>query len=188
MTSQAPIAWDDLFAFIDEAKVMARRLLVREHATSMHPTELVLAALRRQRCSDQDWNEVSWASREYFFGAIYKAMRRALIDHARLRSTQKQQAVTLVAPEAFSILLEQHDIRRSLETEPEVIDELLQGLQELRVQEPAWAETVDYRFFGGLTLEETASMQGVSVRTVQRNWQRAKLVLYRRIREKLAEG
>ena len=54
-------------------------------------------------------------------------------------------------------------------------------------EEPGWAETVEHRFLSGLTLEETADIQEVSVKTIQRNWTRAKLVLYQSLRQKLGE-
>jgi hypothetical protein len=87
-----PITWDQLHALMDELRAMARALLALEgNARSLHqPTALVLSALRRQVPGGTDqievnWNEITWPNRQYFFGAMYKAMWRALRRSGRNR-------------------------------------------------------------------------------------------------------
>ena len=80
------LSWDELYPFLEEVKALARGLLRHEHHASLQTTALVLSALRRQRHADQDWQTVTWANRQYFFGALYRAMTRALLDHARMRA------------------------------------------------------------------------------------------------------
>ena len=151
----------------------------------MQATELMISALRRQRRSDQSWEEVTWVNREYFFGALYCAMRRALIDHARARKATKRQNEIALAPEDFASVLDRHDIENATDETPEIIEALMQALSELGEAQSNWATMIEYRFFGGLTLEETASIMEVSVPTIQRWWRRARLVLHKRVNERL---
>lgn len=184
--SDAPISWDDLGVLLAEAKAMARGLLLREQGASLKSTELVLTALGRLRRPDQDWQEVQWANRKYFFGALYKAMSRALIDHARKRKAQKRALETRLEPEQFAQALSNQDIRASLDREPELVESLMCALEELREHQPDWVVMIEHRYFGGLTLEETASMMGVSSKTIQRWWMQARLILFDAVREDLA--
>jgi hypothetical protein len=88
---EEPITWDQLDGLMQELRGMARALLALEgNAQSLQqPTALVLTALRRQvpggtqDRTEVNWNEITWPNRKYFFGAMYKAMWRALRDHAR---------------------------------------------------------------------------------------------------------
>lgn len=80
------LSWDDVVLLLDERKAMAWGLLRRERHASLQTTALVVSALRRQRLADQDWECVTWANRQYFFGALYRAMERVVLDHARVRA------------------------------------------------------------------------------------------------------
>lgn len=109
--------------------------------------------------------------RSYFFGAAARAMRQILVDHARHRMRQKrgggQRQVTLE---------EQHLLADHFAAEVLDLDEALHRLSEL---EPRAARVVECRFFGGLSVEETAGVLGVSTRTIKRDWIMAKAWLYR---------
>ena len=172
------LSWDELYPLLEEGKALARGLLRREHHASLHTTALVLSALRRQRPADQDWQTVTWANRQYFFGALYRAMTRALLDHARARARRREIPVR---PEDLEI----DDVRHALEREPAQVVALLDALAELKHQQPQWAEALEHRFYGGLTLEETARMMAVDERTIRRWWDRARPVLAHRILELL---
>ena len=74
VTMDDHLSWDELYPFMEEVKALARGLLRHEHHASLQTTALVLSALRRQRHADQDWQTVTWANRQYFFGALYRAM------------------------------------------------------------------------------------------------------------------
>lgn len=185
MQPDDPIGWDDLSGLFEECRAMAHALLLREQGASIQSTALVLTALRRQRRTDQDWQEVRWANRKYFFGAIYKAMRRALIDQARHRKSQKRQRETTLDPERFARVLEHYSIDTHLNEEPEIVAALMQTLEDLKHEEPDWAAMIEHRFFSGLTLNETAAMMDVSVKTIQRWWLRARLVLHERLKTDL---
>jgi RNA polymerase sigma factor (sigma-70 family) len=168
------LSWDALYPFLDEVKALARGLLRHEHHASLQTTALVLSALRRQRHADQDWQTVTWANRQYFFGALYRAMTRALLDHARARARRREVPVR---PED----LEVYDLQHALAREPAQVVALLDALAELKQQQPQWGEAIEHRFYGGLTLEETARMMDVDERTVRRWWDRARPVLAQRI-------
>jgi RNA polymerase sigma-70 factor, ECF subfamily len=172
------MTWDALYPLMDEVKAMARGLLRHERQTSLQTTALVLSALRRLRAADEDWGHVTWASRRYFFGALYRAMERALIDHARARARRREIPVS---PEDLQV----DELPQALEREPAQVVALVEALAELRQTEPQWAEAIEHRFYGGLTLEETARMMEVDERTVRRWWTRARPVLAQRIVELL---
>jgi RNA polymerase sigma factor (TIGR02999 family) len=172
------MSWDALYPFMDEVKAMARRLLRHERQTSLQTTGLVLSALRRLRAADQDWSHVTWETRQYFFGALYRAMERALIDHARARARRREIPVR---PEDLQV----DELPRALQREPAQVVALVEALAELRQEQPQWAEAIEHRFYGGLTLEETARMMEVDERTVRRWWTRARSLLAQRIVELL---
>lgn len=182
MEPEDPIVWDDLSGLFEECRAMAHGLLLREQGASIQSTALVLTALRRQRRTDQNWQEVQWANRKYFFGAIYKAMRRALIDQARHRNSQKRRRETTLDPERFARVLEHHAVETSVNEEPVIVEALMNALEELKHDEPQWAAMIEHRYFSGLTLNETAAMMDVSAKTIQRWWLRARLVLHERLK------
>jgi RNA polymerase sigma factor (TIGR02999 family) len=176
------LSWEELYPFMEEVKAMARGLLQQEdHAASLQTTALVLTALRRQRRADQDWSTVTWANRHYFFGAMYQAMRRALLDHGRKRAAHKRRAEILVGPEELQLL----NLPQTLEETPEQVVALCEALDWLAQHEPQWAAALEHRFYGELTLEGTARVMGVSSKTIQRWWQRAQLVLAQEILRRL---
>jgi RNA polymerase sigma-70 factor, ECF subfamily len=173
------LSWDELYPFMDEVKALARGLLRHERHASLQTTALVLSALRRQRLADQDWSHVTWANRQYFFGAIYRAMERTLRDHARTRHREVP-----VRPEDLQV----DDLQHAMDREPAQVVALLDALAELKQQQPQWAEAIAHRFYGGLTVEETACMMAVDERTIRRWWERARLVLAQRIIQLMNAG
>ena len=172
------LSWEELFPLMSEVKALARGLLRKEHQASLQTTELVLTALRRQRLADQNWHNVTWANRQYFFGAMYRAMTRALLDHARTRARRREVPVR---PEDLQF----DDLHQTMAREPEMVVALLDALAELRQTRPQWIEAIEHRYYGGLTLEETARMMDVDERTIRRWWDHARLVLAQRIIQNL---
>jgi RNA polymerase sigma factor (sigma-70 family) len=138
----------------------------------------MLTALRRQRLVGQDWDQVTWANRQYFFGAIYRAMTRALLDHARVRARRREFPVR---PED----LQMDDLNQTMAREPAQVVALLDALAELRQTQPLWVEAIEHRYYGGLTLEETARMMDVDERTIRRWWDRTRIVLAQQIMERM---
>lgn len=167
------LTWGDVHGLMDEARVIARRLLRQEaQARSLCASELVLSGLRRQKLADQDWNQVTWQSREHFFSAMYRAMERALKDHGRRRGARKrkiQQRVTLdeIAPEELLRIAryQAHDVDALDDKFPDFIEALVDALAQLEKQHPEWAQIARHRYYAGLT-------------TVRRHWEKARILLH----------
>jgi len=157
------VARDRLIPLVyDTLRRIARRHLRRERTG--HTLET--AALINEaylRLIDQS---VSWQSRAHFFGIAARLMRQLLVDHARARQRLKRggdlehvslTAAAEIAPERTVDLL--------------ALDEALATLAEV---DPQRSRIVELRFFGGLTIEETAQVMGVSTPTVERGWRAAR--------------
>ena len=193
---QQSITWNDVHGLLGEARATARRLLRFEaHAQSMPTTALVLTALRRQKLSDQDWSEVAWKDREHFLAAMYCAMDRALKDHGRRRMAAKRRALHPVniddlAPGELlrSADFQPHDVERALVERPEVIAALADALALLEQRHPDWAAVARHRYYGGLSIDETARVMGIAERTVRRHWEKARVLLHDEILRVLRAG
>ena len=122
-----------------------------------------------------DQNQISWQNRAHFFAISSRVMRQILISYARKHNAEKRGGG---APDT---LLEGKEIALN-----ERADELLaldEALTRLSALDERLAQVVEYRFFGGLTIEETASVLEISTMTVKRDWNKAKAWLYRELRE-----
>lgn len=110
--------------------------------------------------------EIDWQGRAHFLGVAAQAMRRVLVDYARSRNYQKRggQAVHVEIEAAATVALTQAG-------ELVALDDALQGLEKL---DPRKSRVVELRYFGGLSVEETAEVLGISVPTVVRDWNTAK--------------
>lgn len=164
-------AFDRLLPLVHaELLRLARRQMSRERAEhTLQTTALVNEAYLRL----VDLSRVQWQDRGHFFAMAARVMRRILVDHARARRQQKRGGGIRPAP---------------LELTPEVAVErgqdlvaLDDALQALAVVDARKAQVVELRFFGGLTVEETAEALAVSVETVGRDWRLAKLWLLREL-------
>lgn len=161
----------ELYALVyDELKQIAHRQL-RGAGTSdtLSTTELVHEAfLKLSHGADP-----SWESRAHFFGAASRAMRQVLVDFARRRSAAKRGAMN--AP----ITLRSSDAALELE-----LDDMLAldaALDRLNAADSRLRQVVELRFFGGLAEAEIAQLLGVTERTVERDWVKARLFLLREL-------
>jgi RNA polymerase sigma factor (TIGR02999 family) len=148
----------------DELRRLARRRRAGAEAT-LDTTALVHEAYLKL----VDCTRLKLADRRHFFAVAARAMRQIVIDLARERSAQKRggQAVRVPLLDAQAAT-------------PAPIESLLAldlALDSLRQLEPRLAEVVEMRFFGGLSVEETAELLATSPRTVKRDWQRARAFL-----------
>ena len=120
-----------------------------------------------------DQHHVDWKNRSHFFGVAAHLMRRILLMHARQHHAAKRggsaQKVSLDEAVIFT---------RERSAELVALDELLTRLAEL---DPQQARIVELRFFGGLSVEETADLLGISTATVKRDWAMAKAWLAREL-------
>lgn len=155
----------------DELRVLAKAQLRGERAThTLSATALVHEAYLR--LSDRD--QLTPGDRRHFFAIAAQAMRRVLIDYARTRNRKKRGAGQ--APESL-------DDHVAFLTD-EAADELLalnEALERLARANERAARVVEQRFFAGLTLEETAEVLDVSLKTVQRDWLLARAWLRKEI-------
>ena len=137
---------------------------------SLQITELVNEAYVRLI----DWKNVRWQNRAHFFGVAAQMMRRILVDFARSRHYAKRGGETfrVSLSEAAGISAERGEDFIAL-------DDALKSLSAFDARK---ARIVELRFFGGLTVEETAEVLKVSPRTVMRDWSLAQAWLYRELR------
>jgi hypothetical protein len=181
-----PITWDQLHALMDELRAMARALLALEgNARSLQqPTALVMSALKRQVSGgtnriEVNWNEITWPNRRYFFGAMKKAMWRALRDHAR----KKKRALRTVQIEEIHL----ENLARTAEERPEQIEALGVALKRLRQQKPDWAELIEHHYFSGYSWEDAGRFMGIVEKTARLHGAKARLLLHREILKILNE-
>ena len=120
-----------------------------------------------------DWKNVRWQSRAHFFGVSAQLMRRILVDFARARGYQKRGGAAL-AVSLDEAALVSDDKRADLVA----LDEAMESLAKLNARQ---SKVVELRFFGGLSVDETAEVLKVSSGTVERDWSLARAWLYREL-------
>lgn len=157
LESLMPLVYEDLHR-------MAGGYMRREPAGHpLQPTALVHEAYVRLI----DQRQVKWRNRAHFFGVAAGMMRRILVDQARLRRAEKRgggwERVTLVDDDVAA-------------DGPDIVDvvALHESLERLAAFDPQQERIVELRYFGGLTIEETAEVLGISAATVVREWTIAK--------------
>ncbi|HKV76175.1 MAG TPA: ECF-type sigma factor [Gemmatimonadales bacterium] len=166
-----PAAADELFALLyDELRRLADSHLRRGNAAlTLGTTTLVHEAY----LSMSGNTHASFPDRARFFAYASRAMRGLMIDYARRHYAKKRGR-------QFEVTLEEHDGNlpevRAAATDLPALGEAMAELSEL---DPALTELVDLHFFGGFSFTEIATMRGVSDRTIQREWRKARLLLHR---------
>jgi len=154
----------------DELRRLAERQLLRERSGhTLQPTAVVHEMYLRL----VDQKRVTWKNRGHFFAVAAQTMRRVLVDHARRHDASKRGGSVTRVP-----LLEADGSTPAREAEIVALDRALRTLAELDVLQ---AKVVELRYFGGLTLEETADVLETSVSSVARAFRLAKLWLYREL-------
>lgn len=166
----APAA-DSLFAIVyDDLRRVAASALRRERSDhTLQPTALVHEVYLRLA----DAPDGQWQNRAHFLAIAARAMRRVLVDHARGHNAQKRGSGETPVP------LDDVDVVAPMvgaDVDLVALDEALGRLGRLDVRQ---ARIVELRFFGGLTVEETAEVIDTSTRTVKREWQVARIWLKR---------
>ena len=149
---------------------LARHYMSNERpGHTLQTTELVNEAYVRLI----DWKNVRWQNRAHFFGVAAQIMRRILVDFARSRASAKKGGGTqyVSLSEAMTISPERGEDLIAL-------DDVLEKLSELDSRK---SRIVELRFFGGLSVEETAEVLKISARTVMRDWGLAQAWLYREL-------
>ena len=154
-----------------ELRRLAESVMRAERANhTLQPTALVHEAFLKLA-----GDEGRFESRAHFLGVAAGAMRRVLVDHARGRNAQKRgSGATLVTVNDLDDLPR----RAPVDIDLVVLDDALSRLTALDSRQ---GQIVELRFFGGLSVEETAAVVGVSERTIKREWQTSRAWLRREI-------
>ena len=164
-------AADQLLPLVyDQLRLLAARYMRRERADhSLRPSDLVHEAYVRL----VDASRISWQGKTHFFVVSARQMRRILVDHARARKAQRRggeakrvtldDGITPSAGESLEIL---------------ALDEALHKLAAVKSRQ---SRVVELRYFGGLTIRETADALGVSEDMVKKDWRLARAWLLREL-------
>jgi RNA polymerase sigma factor (TIGR02999 family) len=167
-----PAALDELTRLVhEELHRLAKRYMAGERPGHLlQPTALVNELWVRLLGG----RSVEWRNRAHFFGLAAGMMRRILVDFARAQRRKKRGGKAVQVP--LSEAVEAAPSARGADLV--ALDEALQALEQLS---PRQARVVELRFFGGLSLEETAEALEVSVGTVRRDWSLAEAWLFREL-------
>jgi RNA polymerase sigma factor (TIGR02999 family) len=125
------------------------------------------------------WDQARWQNRRHFFGVSAQMMRRVLVDIARRRYAERRGGRAVRVP------LDSIDVAAPPpDADLVAVD---RAIEQLAAEDPRKARVVELRFFGGLSMEETAEALGVSLRTVHSDWAFARAWLYRALTDGGAE-
>jgi RNA polymerase sigma-70 factor (ECF subfamily) len=153
----------------DDLRRLAAAYMQNERADhTLQATALVHEAFVRL----VDWKNVSWESKAQFFAIAAQVMRKILIDHARVKKAQKRGGQKIALDDAVSFTSEK-------EFDLLALEEALQSLEKIDARQ---ARIVELRFFGGLSIEETAHVLNISPTTVKREWTFAKAWFQRELK------
>ena len=148
---------------------LARRYMRGERAGhSLQTTALVNEAYLRLVCYDR----MQWQNRSHFFAVSAQLMRRILVDHARRHNLKRGGGVPHVSLDEAAV------VGGNRAADLVALDDAMNTLARF---DPRKAQVVEMRFFGGLSVEETADVLKVSAATVMRDWNTAKAWLYREL-------
>jgi RNA polymerase sigma factor (TIGR02999 family) len=152
----------------EELRAMAhRQLAARDRAGTLQTTALVHEAYLKL----VDQSRADWRDRAHFLAVASIAMRHVLVDRAKAR-------VALKRGRGFRrITFDEREI--SVDDQPDALVQLDEALERLSEVGPRLVRVVECRFFGGLTEDEIAEALGLTVRTVQRDWAKARMMLRR---------
>jgi RNA polymerase sigma-70 factor, ECF subfamily len=153
----------------DELHRLARRYMKQERpGHSLQTTALVNEAYTRL----VDYKRMQWQNRAHFFAVSAQLMRRILVEHARRHNLKRGGNVQHVSLDEAAIVGAVGD------TDLVALDDAMNALARL---DPRKVQVVEMRFFGGLSVEETAEVLKISTVTVKRDWRAARTWLYREL-------
>ena len=164
-------------AVYDELRKRARRYVRKERAgTPLRTTTLVHEAYLRL----VDINNVSWEDRAHFFAISAQVMRHILVDAARNRACAKHRAE--MGPASASEFADVDDVPDPAGWRDRELIAVDEALDEFGCVDPRKAKVIELRFFGGLSVEETAEVLKISPQSVLRDWKLAKSWLQREMK------
>lgn len=156
-----PVVYQELRA------IAHRQLAARGRGGTLSTTALVHEAYLKL----VDQSRANWQDRAHFLAVASLAMRHVIVDRAKAREALKRSGAHR------RITLDEEKI--SVDDQADAVLQLDEALDRLAELEPRLARVVEYRFFGGLKEEEIAEVLGLTVRTVQRDWAKARMLLQR---------
>jgi RNA polymerase sigma factor (TIGR02999 family) len=162
-------------AYKELKRMASHHLRAMSDGATLSTTELVHEAYLKLRGS----SNADWEGRAHFFGAASRAMRQVLVDFARRNRAAKRGG------DATRVSLSDGEI--ALQVELHEILALDEALDRLAAVDERLREIVELRFFGGFAEHEVAELLGVSPRTIERNWIKARLFLLRELAPKSAK-
>ena len=163
------VAGDELMPLVyDELHRLAHQYMRKERPGGMLQTSALVNEAYLRLINQKD---VQWQNRAHFFGIAAQMMRRILVDHARGRQSAKRGGSVRPVPLDEGLI-----VSNERNAEVLALDETLKTLAALDKRK---SQIVELRFFGGLSIEETAEVLGVSPGTVMRDWTLAKAWLLR---------
>ena len=164
-------ALERLFPLVQpELHRLAHHYMSRERAGHTLQTTAILNEAYLRLVDD---TKLPWQNRTHFVAAAAQLMRRIMVDHARERRALKRGGGALKVTLDEAVLV--------TEARSEELLALDEALETLTAQDPRKSQIVELRYFGGLTVDETAEFLEVSPRTVEREWTMARAWLYRAI-------
>jgi RNA polymerase sigma factor (TIGR02999 family) len=155
-------------ALYRELRQLAERQLRRSAGVSISPTTLLHEAYLGMSGS-----KAQFADRQHFLGYAARVMRGLIIDFVRERRALKRGA-------EFHITQLPSELAQVDAVE---LSRLSDALDDLAAHDPKLAEVVDLRYFCGFTFDDIAAQRGTSKRTVQRDWEKARLILFRQVKD-----
>lgn len=161
----------------DELHKIATQYLRKERSDhTLQPTALVHEAYLKL----VDISDITWQDRAHFFAVSSQVMRHILVDYARARETEKRggeiQKITL-----DEALISSGELAKTPDIDLLALDD---ALRQLATFDPQQSRIVELRFFGGLTIEETADVLQISPATIKREWSLAKAWLHKTLTKK----
>lgn len=164
-------AYNKLFPLVyDQLRDIANMRIKREENHTFSKTDLVHEAYFKL----VDIDSVAWQDRAHFYAIASRCMRQILISHARKKKAEKRGG----NKEPVTYIDEIMEVERQAD-ELINLDEALNQLQELN---PRLAEVVECRYFGEMSIKDTAEALDISVSTVNRDWKKAKGLLYKELK------
>lgn len=160
----------------DELRRLAHRYMKRERPGHiLQTTALVNDAYMRL----VQYKRMKWQNRAHFFAVSAQVMRRILVDHARSHNVKRGAGVPHVSLEEVAV------VGGDRPADLVALDDALNALARI---DPRKVQIIEMRFFGGLSVEDTAEVLNVSPATVRRDWSIAKFWLYRELGGETGDG
>ena len=161
----------------DELRKIAHHQLLSESNKRMLSTTALVHEAYLRLVDDQG---IEWQNRAHFFGIASRVMRRVIVDNARKHCAQKRGGGQIAESFDEARFVPENRIQEVLD-----LDEALTSLEQIHDR---WSKVVEFKYFGGMKEAEIAEFLKVSVRTVERDWVKARAWLFHHLHQPVAEA